>query len=316
MREPPKKIWDVVVLGGANTDYLIRGRRFPKPGQTVEGTEFLRGAGGKGANQAVAAARLGARVAFIGKVGQDSRGDELIAGLRAEGIETRCIFRDRHAATGAAIIMVDAEGEKQILTAPGANKMLSLADLNKAAAIIRRGRVLLMQFEAPMRVVARAAKMARAAGTLVVLDPAPPMKGSLGLLKNVDVLRPNSDEARALTGIKVSDRKSASKAANRLLKQGVRVVALQAGGAGNLIVTNDPRQKPVFVPKVRVKSVDATGAGDAFAGATAVGLAKGMPWREIGLFASAAAALATTRFGAQPSMPRLNQVRKLLQRQR
>src|SRR5688572_19266577 len=161
--------WDVVVVGGANTDYLVRGDTLPQPGETADGHEFLTAGGGKGANQAVAAARLGARVAFVGCVGKDDRGDELLKLLRAEGINTKHVYRHPKAQTGVALIMVDKAGEKQILTAPGANHEVRATRIRSAASVIKQARVLLTQFELPMRAVLEAARIAHAAGTRIVL---------------------------------------------------------------------------------------------------------------------------------------------------
>jgi len=304
------------VLGGANMDYLIRGERLPAPGETVDGCEFLQAAGGKGANQAVAAARLGARVAFIGKVGSDDSGQKLIRGLKAEGIDVRCVLRDRTTPSGAALIMVDGSGEKAILTAPGANHKLTIADCDRAASVIRNARVLLVQFEVPIRVVAHAVQVASRAGAKVIVDPAPPQGGvPRSLLGCVDVIRPNSSEAKALTGIAVEDRRSAMRAAHRLFEAGVRsAVAIQAGDDGDMIVSRQSPGAPICLPRIKVKTVDATGAGDAFAAGLAVALARGLPYGVAGRFASSSAALATTKFGAQPAMPKLGEVLALMRR--
>ena len=301
--------YDVVVVGGANTDYLVRGERLPQPGETVDGEEFMIAGGGKGANQAVAAARLGARVAFIACLGRDQRGDDLEKLLRAERLDTRHVFRDRSAPSGAAIIMVDKSGEKQIFCAPGANHKLTPARIRAAASVIRGARVLLMQFEVPMATVLAAAKIAHAAGVRIVLDPAPPAKVPGALLKMVEVIRPNSSEAKALTGVEVNDVKSARRAAKKLFERGVKAVAIQAGDAGDLIVWRDGER---LLRRMKVKTVDATGAGDAFAAGFSVALAEGRSYAEAGAFANAAAALATTKMGAMPAMPRRREVQRLL----
>jgi ribokinase len=303
------KHWDVVVIGGANTDYFLKGRRLPKPGETVDGKTFLTAPGGKGANQAVAAARLGARVAFVGRCGADARGDEMLQGLQREGIDTRRVVRDKMAPTGVALVMVDESGEKQIMVAPGANQRLSVADLQRAAELIRRARVVLMQFEVPMKSVLHAARLARKAGAKIVLDPAPPYPAPTGLLPLVDIIRPNSSEAKALTGIQVTDRASARRAARKFLALGVSAVVLQAGEEGNLIV-RETSELPL--PQIRVKTVDETGAGDAFIAALAVAAAQELPFELAGAFATAAAALATTRLGAQPAMPVRQEVLRLM----
>jgi ribokinase len=304
-------VFDVVVLGGINIDYLIRGETLPRPGDTVDGSEFLCAGGGKGANQAVAAARLGARVAFIGRVGRDRPGEELVDLLRQEGIDVRFTTRDPQAATGVALVMIDGDGEKQIMVAPGANHRLFPREVAAAKGLITHARVLLTQFEIPMRSVTTAVRLAHSAGAKVVLDPAPPASAPRDLLKRVTVIRPNSAEAQALAGIEVSSAPSARKAARKLLALGVGAIATQAGDVGDLLVW--PEGEACF-PRLPVKAIDATGAGDAFAAGLAVALSEGRSWREAGAFANAAAALATTKFGAQPAMPRRSDVLRLMRR--
>lgn len=301
--------FDVVVMGGANTDYLVTTEVLPKPGETRVGRCFQCAPGGKGANQAVAAARLGARTAFVGKVGRDERGKELIAVLRKEGVNVDFISFDRKESSGVALIMVEEGGEKLILAAPGANLSFSLSDLRRARRLIERSRVLLLQFELPMPVVREAARMGREAGAEVILDPAPPAPAPASLLKLIGIVRPNESEAEALTGLKVSGRASARAAALRLIEMGAGAAAVQAGDAGNLLVWPGGE---TFLPKLRVRSVDATGAGDAFAAGLAVARAEGRTLREAGAFANAAAALATTKIGAQAALPRRAAVWRLM----
>jgi ribokinase len=245
--------YDVVVVGGANTDYLVRGHRLPEPGETVDGEEFLCAGGGKGANQAVAAARLGGRVAFIACLGCDHRGDELERLLRSEDIDTKHLYRDKKVPTGAALVMVDASGEKKIFCAPGANHKLTPQRIRAAASVIRQSRVLLMQFEVPMATVTAAARIAHRAGVRVVLDPAPAALAPASLLKLIDVIRPNSSEAKALTGIEVKDVNSARRAAKSLLERGVKAVTVQAGDAGDLIVW---REGECLLQRIKVKTID------------------------------------------------------------
>ena len=297
------------MVGGANSDFLVRGTQLPKPGETVDGEEFMIAGGGKGANQAVAAARLGSRVAFIACLGRDRRGDALEKLLRAEGLNTGHLYRDSMAPTGAALVMVDKSGEKQIFCAPGANHKLTPSRIRSAAATIRSARVLLIQFEVPMPAVLAAAKIAHDAGVRIVLDPAPPAKPPASLLRIIDVIRPNSSEAKALTSINVNDVRSACRAAQKLFSRGVKAVAIQAGNAGDLIVWPDGE---LLLPRMKVKTVDATGAGDAFAAGFSVALAEGRSYAEAGVFANAAAALATTKMGAMPAMPRRAEVQRLL----
>jgi ribokinase len=307
-----RRAWDVVVIGGANTDYLIRGATVPEPGQTVEGSEFQMAAGGKGANQAVAAARLGARVAFVGRVGADSRGTELLTQLHAKGVDCRHVLRDRRHATGAALIMVAQDGEKSILTAPGANAHLGLADVRKAARTIINARVLLMQFEAPKPIVLWAARLAHRHGVRIVLDPAPPNYAPGDeLLRRIDLIKPNAHEAEALTGIRPHHRASARRVAAELLRRGVKAVSIESGREGNLLVWDGGEE---WFPRIRVRSVDATGAGDAYAAGFAVALAEGQPLSAAGAFANAAAALKTTRLGAQAGLPHREAVLALMRR--
>jgi ribokinase len=300
--------WDVVVVGGANTDYLVRGPELPAPGQTVEGDEFQVGPGGKGANQAVAVARLGARVAFVARMGDDAWGEELLAQLAGEGVDVRHVLRGPGAPTGVALIMVDRNGRKQILTAPGANRHLTVADV-EAATAIREARVVLSQLEVPLETVAAALRLAREAGAKVVLDPAPAIPLPDEVLRLVDLVRANSSEAEVLTGVKVRDRASARQAAEQLLKREAGAAVVQAGDEGNLLVWPGGECWTANVP---VEAVDATGAGDAHAAALAVMLAEGRPLEEAGPFANAAAALATTKVGAQAGLPRRDAVLKLL----
>jgi ribokinase len=309
-----KKNFDVVVLGGINTDYIIRGDRLPTPGQTVVGDTFEIHSGGKGANQAVAAARLGAKVALIGRVGSDAQGKNLLAALEAEKINLDQVIVDKHYATGAALISVDASGEKQISAAPGANQAISLRQVRQAATLIASARVLLMQFEAPMPSVCLAARIAKKHGVLVALDPAPPApRVPKELFYQLDLIRPNSDEARQITGRAIFNREDARKAAILLLNKGVRIVSIEAGSGGDLILTRD---EEIFLPRLKVKTIDATGAGDAFAGAFAVGLAEGLPLRETARLANATAALSTTKIGAQEALPSRATVQTLLRKTR
>ncbi len=305
-----ERAWDIAVVGGANTDFLVRGERLPTPGETVQGSEFQTAPGGKGANQAVGAARLGARVAFISRIGRDARGDEMIARLNAEGVDTFYVTRDESTYTGVALVMVDQRGEKQILAAPGANQTASNCDVIAARDAITGARILLTQLELPLEPITTAIQLAHASGVRVILDPAPPVPLPDDLLRQVDVIKPDRDEAHALTGIEVTNRASARAAAHQLLERGVRAVAAQAGEEGDLIVTRD---QEIFLPRLSVHSIDATGAGDAFAAALAVALSEGWDWEQAGHFANAAAALKTTKLGAQAGLPRREDVMAMLE---
>jgi ribokinase len=302
----------IVVLGGINTDYVVECKVLPQPGQTVQGKDLFVGPGGKGANQAVAAARLGAEVFLIGQVGNDQRGKELVKGLRAEGINTRFVGTHPRRPSGAAIISVDHTGEKQICAALGANLTLKRAQVRGAESVIRAADVLLMQFESPVECVLEGARIAKKHGVKVVLDPAPPSRFPAELLKMVYAIRPNSDEAQQITGIKVTDRASAQKAARALIRKGVQLAAVQAADSGDLVVAKDDE---FLVPRAKVKSVDATGAGDAFAAALAVAIAEEMSLREAAKFANVTAALSTTKFGAQAGMPARREADRWLRRE-
>lgn len=301
---------NIVVVGGINADYLVRGEKLPGPGETVLGELFKRAPGGKGSNQAVAAARLGGRVALVGKLGADARGDELLETLDAEGIHPEYLLRTDEAQTGAAVIMVEEGGEKAIMVAPGANHKLTPEDVRSAQTVIEEAEVVLTQAEIPIECVMEVARIASGSDARLLLDPARPEALPDDLLRLTDIIKPNASEAQALTDITVNDRDSAREAAHRLLQRGVSVVAVQAGGEGNLLVWQEDE---LFLPELPVDSVDATGAGDAFAAALAVALAEGWPLEEAGRFANAAAALATTALGAQAALPTREAVMDLLE---
>jgi ribokinase len=303
--------WDVAVVGSVNTDFLVRGPKLPTLGETARGETFHESMGGKGANQAVAAARLGARVTFVCRFGSDTRGTSAEGCLAAERVDLSFAVRDLYTPTGAAIIMVDHAGEKQIVVAPGANDRLDEEQIERAAPALGAANVVLCQLEVPLETVAAAFRLARAAGARTVLDPAPAVPLPDALLLLVDVIRPNAHEAGVLTGVEIHGRASARRAAECLLDRGVGAVAVQAGPEGNLVVT---RGEEHFYPKVPVTSVDATGAGDAFAGTLAVMLAEGRTLAEAGAYANAAAALATTAVGAQEGLPTRQQICDLLAR--
>jgi ribokinase len=307
----PDSTADIVVLGGANYDYLARGRKLPAPGATEQGDLIDDAPGGKGANQAIGAARLGARVAFIGRVGRDDRGDRVLASFQRERVDTTHVIRDSEAPTGVALVQVDGTGQKQILAVPGANSKVTAADVRGASEVIRHAKVLLLQLEVPLEAVCLAATLAREAGAKVLLDPAPPIPLPDELLRLIDAIKPNSAEAGVLTGIQVKDRESARAASAQLLARGVRAVAVAAGGEGTLVSWKGGEE---WLPRLPVESVDATGAGDAFAAALGVVMAEDKTFSEATAFANAAAALATTVVGAQAAMPRRAAVFDLLSR--
>jgi ribokinase len=301
--------WDVVVFGGANTDFLVQGERLPVPGETVECASFHEGAGGKALNQAVAAARLGGRVALLARIGRDARGDILLATMERELVAGRFVVRDPDLQTGVALIMVGAGGEKQIAWAPGANHALRISDVEAARDALARTRMLLAPLEAPLDVIQAAMRLAHATGARTIVDAGPAVPLPDDMLRLVHVLRANAGEAEALTGIPVRDRASARRAAQALLAKGITAAAIQAGDEGNLLVWQEDE---VFLQRIPLDSVDATGAGDAFAAALAITLGEGWTYAEAGRFANAAAALATTVVGAQPGLPTRMEVEALL----
>ncbi|MEO5970601.1 MAG: ribokinase [Bdellovibrionia bacterium] len=291
---------DIVVIGGTNIDYMVHGPNLPCPGETVQEGIFCEGFGGKGANQAIASARLGSQVAFISKVGADSRGDAALENLRREGIDTTYVFRDDSAPTGVALISVNKKGEKQISWAPGANHKLRLSEILSAREIIHRAKVVLIQLELPLETVTAAIEIAAESNAKIILDPAPPTYISSKLLRLIDVVKPNRHEAEYLTGLSVYDRSTARLAGEKLLFMGVKAAIIQAGNEGNLLLSN---QHEVWFPRIQVNSVDATGAGDAFAGALSFALAKGYSLDDAAQFGDAAATLKTTVIGAQAGLP-------------
>jgi ribokinase len=290
----------VLVIGSANMDYTVSVPHLPAEGETVTGGSFYVSHGGKGANQAVAARRLGGDVRFVGCVGQDPQGDQVVEQMAAEGIPTDGVIRTE-AATGVALIMVDREGRNQIAVASGANLEL-LPDLAKMhASLMPWAEALLLQLEIPVSSVQWALATAREHGVLSILNPAPAQPLPDTLLSLVDCLTPNSNEAEILTGIAVKGPDSASRAAQHLLARGVRRVIVTLGAQGALCCDG---KSAIHFPAFPVDAVDTTGAGDAFNGALAVGLAAGGTWEEALPLANAAAALACTKRGAQTSFPR------------
>lgn len=292
----------IVVVGSSNTDMVVKAARIPAPGETVLGGAFVMAAGGKGANQAVAAARLGAEVTLVARLGADPLGDEAIAGYQKDSILTDLIVRDPDRPTGVALILVDAHGENSITVALGANEALSPDDVERAADRIRTADAVVMQLEVPLAAVERAAAIARAAGVPAILDPAPAPDGGLpeALLRNVTCLKPNESEAERLTGISVSDLASAERAARALQELGPRTVIITLGSQGAIVVDEAAVH---HVPAYRVTAVDTTAAGDAFTGAFATAVGAGAALVEAVRRAAAAGALAATRMGAQPSLP-------------
>lgn len=297
----------IVVVGSSNTDLIVRVARIPQPGETILGGEFMTAAGGKGANQAVAAARAGGRVSFIARVGQDAYGRAAIAGWRRDGIDTRRILRDPKQPSGTALIFVAANGENSIAVASGANAALTPRDIRASPTAFRDARVLLVQLETPLETVRAAIDEARKAGARVILNPAPAQALPRDVLRAVSVITPNETEAALLTNIPVKDIASAKAAARSLRHRGVETVVITLGRRGALVATADGE---TIVKGFAVKPVDTTAAGDVFNGALAVALAENQPLQRAVRFANAAAALSVTKKGAQSSAPGRNAIEK------
>ena len=299
----------IVVVGSSNTDMVVRVPRLPRPGETLLGGRFSLIAGGKGANQAVAASRAGGKVSFIGCVGRDDLGDRALSSLVDEGIDVRGVSRVENEPSGVALIFVSATGENSIAVSPGANSRLSAKQISQSNKAFSGSAVVLLQLEIPLASVIAAARSAREAGARVILNPAPAMPLPLGLLRNVSVLTPNESEAESLTGVRVTGDASAARAARRLHEQGVETVIITLGSKGAYVSSGSINER---VAGYRVKAVDTTAAGDVFNGALAVALAEGLTLREAVRFANAAAARSVTRRGAQVSAPSRSAILRLL----
>ncbi|MCC6492299.1 MAG: ribokinase [Pirellulales bacterium] len=298
---------NIVVVGSSNTDMIIKLDRIPRPGETRLGGEFLTAAGGKGANQAVAAAKAGGDVTLVARVGQDMFGERAVAGLVDNGVNVDHVQFDK-SPSGVALIFVGDDGENSIGVASGANAKLSPADVRKAKSAINAADIVVMQLETPLETIQAASDLAAAAGATVILNPAPAQRLPAKLLKRVTILTPNETEAELLTGVKVDSEEACEQAADILLAKGVEIVVITLGSQGAYVAPADSKQRgPGFV----AKAVDTTAAGDVFNGALAVALAEGRPLTAAVRFANAAGAIAVTRIGAQPSAPTRREIDKL-----
>jgi ribokinase len=298
----------IVVVGSSNVDLIIKGDKLPKPGETVLGGTFYKAAGGKGANQAVAASRAGGDVSFISCVGNEY-GEESIEGFRNDGINVEYVKKDPEVATGIALILVDKNGENSISVVSGANLSLTVSDIQNARQIIQDADVLLMQCEIPIEVVEEAAKVASSAGVTIILNPAPAQPLSDELLNCVSILTPNESETELLTDLEVKNDKNAFSAAAMILAKGVEVVLITVGPKGALLATKDETD---LIRGYPVEAKDTTAAGDVFNGALAVAIAENKPLHEAIQFANAAAAVSVTRIGAQPSAPEREEIEDLM----
>ncbi|TWT54853.1 Ribokinase [Rubripirellula amarantea] len=295
----------ICVVGSANIDLTFRTSRFPEPGETITGRSLHQGMGGKGANQAVVAARLGAQVSFVARVGNDSFGTQAIEAYQADGIDTSFIRRSENQPTGTAAILVDDHAENCIVVVAGANAELSSEDIVAASTVIESSNVLLCQLETPVEAATEAFRLARAANVLTVLTPAPAEHVTGELLNLCDVCVLNKTEIELLVDQSVNTEAEAVLAAELLRKRGVNRVALTLGSDG--VVIQD-EQGSMFIPATTVRAVDSTGAGDAFTGALAVSLASGLSLADAARRAGIVAAISVTRLGTQTSFPTVEEV--------
>lgn len=293
-----KKI--IAVVGSSNTDLVFQTPKFPQPGETVMGGEFNTFAGGKGANQAVAAARLGGDVYFIAKVGDDAFGNEAIKGFLKDSINTEFIFKDKVFPTGVASIVVNEKGQNSIVVAPGANNQLSPENIDNALSAIEKSSIILMQLEISLETVKYVIEKSFSLGKRVILNPAPAQEIEELMYSKIFLITPNETETELFTGIKVVDEFSASIAATILLNKGVENVIITLGEKGSFFKN---KEEEFIVAAKKVAVVDTTAAGDIFNGAIAVALAEGENWKEAILFANSASAIGVSRLGAQVSVP-------------
>ncbi len=297
----------IVVIGSCNTDLVIRVDHFPKPGETIIGHDFMTNQGGKGANQAVAIARLGGETSFVARVGDDSFGKQSVSLLEAEGIDVSHISVSEGVATGVALIPVDRKGENSIIVSSGANALLSVEDVKAAKDLIEDAAIVLMQLETPIETLTCAASLAHKAGAKVILNPAPFPKEPLPreLLSCLDLITPNETEASMMSGIQVVDEASADKAIRAIQQLGVSNVIITAGGKGAYTLIDG---KLVCLPASRAQVVDTTAAGDTFCGALCVALSEGLALPDCIRFAHRAAAISVSRLGAWRSIPHRDEI--------
>jgi len=304
----------ICAVGSLNMDVVMSGERFPGVGESLMVGDPAFHPGGKGGNAAVAARRSGAEVVFIGRVGDDAFGAELVRGLRTEGIDTSRVEVDGEVATGTAVILVNpSTGDNAIMVAPGANLSISPGQVEGARDAIASADAVLLSLETPIEAILAAGRIARETDTLSVLDAGPICQITAGTVHDViaavDIVSPNETEARALGGKEISDLQSAAAVGYNLIERGARQVVLKLGAAGSLYTDgSDTRHAPAF----SVDPVDTTGAGDAFTGALAVGWTRGLPVGDALRYANAAGALACLTEGAQPSMPTKDAIERML----
>lgn len=290
----------IVVIGSSNMDLVAKAHKIPVVGETLTGSDFFMLPGGKGANQAVAAAKLGANVIFVAKLGKDVYAQASLENFKSVNINTKHIEQLENVPSGIAIIAIDDNGKNIIIVVPGANGKLTPADVDKAQNDIANAAAVVCQLEIPLETVEYAAKTAKKNNVPFILDPAPARALSDELLSMVDIIKPNEIEAETLTGIKVADETTAAEAADCLLAKGVKTVIITLGENGFMLADKNNKE---LVSRLEVKAVDSTAAGDAFTGSLAYGIANGKSIKQAAEYANAVAALSVTKLGAQSSMP-------------
>jgi ribokinase len=295
----------IIVVGSSNTDLVIKAENLPAPGETILGGDFYQNPGGKGANQAVAAARLGGDVSLICKLGKDAFGEQSKLNFDKDGIDTSCLLFDDEKPSGVALITVDKKGENCIVVASGANSNLLPTDLVKFSDIIENASIVLIQLEIPLETVEFVTSIAASTGVKVILNPAPARPLPDSLLKNISLITPNEIEAEMLSGIKIQDTESAMEAAKNIHDRGVSTVIITMGSEGAFVYDGKTYTR---IPATPVVPLDTTAAGDVFNGALAVALAEGKDINDATRFACHAAAISVTRIGAQSSAPYISEI--------
>lgn len=296
---------EIVIIGSLNMDLSVKVARIPEPGETITGSGLVINAGGKGANQAVACARLGRKVTLVGKVGRDDFGREMTRNLDSQGVETGHILTAEHSPSGTAMIMVDAKGENCIVVSPGSNDELTPEDIVTSEDLIKTGKILLLQLEIPLETVLQSIRIAHKYNIPILLNPAPARELPDAIFAHLTFLVPNETETKILTGIDVTDDRSAQTAADRLMQRGVKNVVITLGDKGAYIASEGYSK---HIPALKIIPVDSTAAGDAFIGGLAATQVEGATLEESVRFACCVGALAATKFGAQSSLPSLQEV--------
>ena len=303
----------ILVIGSSNTEMIFQASAIPAAGETVLGSSFSMSPGGRGVNQAIAAARSGGEVVFIGRTGNDLFGEQVFQVLQQDKIDTSYVIRDKIIASGISSIVLDAQGESGITITPGANSNLSEKDLLNARIAISSGDILLLQLDIPIETVRFAADLARSSGVKVILNPSPALPISDELLKSISILTPSASQAEILTGITITDERSAELAGRILLERGLNRVIITLRSKGAMVIDNGGAE---HVPGFEMKSIDTSVVSDVFNGALVVALAEGENFYEAVLFANAAAAISASRQGALPSIPYRQEIIEVLRKEK